>query len=160
MRAGAAPHAIKSAGEAIHLGSGLNNGQEPRFEGKSPHGRRNAKIVSGDTVERCDAPGGDFRRNPPGRADCARPVRRSPSPMRPTSSSGLLLPDRAKSAASRPCRLLSTDPRSPRRLSAARDDGQGGSRGRGLLARKSSGSAHPLRVCKAPPCYSGAWPEP
>jgi hypothetical protein len=50
---------------------------------KSPYGRRSAKSVSDHTVERFDEPDGDFRRNPPGRADFARPVRRSPSPMRP-----------------------------------------------------------------------------
>ena len=39
--------------------------------------------VSGNTVERFDAPEGDFCRNPTGRAEFARPVRRRAGPMSP-----------------------------------------------------------------------------
>ena len=48
---------------------------------KSDYGRRSAKSVSGNTVERFDAPEDDFRRNPSGRADFDRLVRRRACPM-------------------------------------------------------------------------------
>jgi hypothetical protein len=48
---------------------------------KSLYGRRSAKSVSGNTVERFDTPENDFRRNPSGRADFARPVCRRACPM-------------------------------------------------------------------------------
>jgi len=50
---------------------------------KSLYGRRSAKSVSGNTIERFDEPESDFRRNPSGRADFARPVRRRACPMSP-----------------------------------------------------------------------------
>jgi hypothetical protein len=71
----------------------LNSPHEPRFEQKLLYGRRNAMSVSGNTVERFDAPEGDFCRNPESkivadlwdrqRESCSksniwRPINRSP----------------------------------------------------------------------------------
>ena len=50
----------------------LHSPREPRCVRKSSCGRRSAKSVSGNTVERFDEPEGDFRRNPKGRAAFGR----------------------------------------------------------------------------------------
>jgi hypothetical protein len=54
---------------------------EPRFARKSPEWQEKREERIGNTVERFDAPVGDFRRNPSGRADFARPVRCRACPM-------------------------------------------------------------------------------
>ena len=58
--------------------------------------------VSGNTVERFDALEADFRQNPPGRADFARPGCRRPRPYSPVRPSAGSCRKRSKSAASRP----------------------------------------------------------
>jgi hypothetical protein len=59
----------------------LINPREPRFERKSSGWQEKREGRTGSTVERFDEPAGDFRRNPSGRADFARPLRRRACPI-------------------------------------------------------------------------------